>query len=99
MYTVRWTGIIERMIGGASIINVEKVENLPGFPEGIMGPTLAAMTQEQAMASGAEFVMGEVSGVSASGDYRVVSADSGDLQAKAVIVAAGSTLRLLGIPG
>ena len=39
MYTVRWTGIIERMIGGASIINVEKVENLPGFPEGIMGPT------------------------------------------------------------
>ena len=57
------------------------------------------MTQEQAMASGAEFVMGEVSGVSASGDYRVVSADSGDLQAKAVIVAAGSTLRLLGIPG
>ena len=51
------------------------------------------------MTSGAEFVMGEVSGVSASGDYRVVSADSGDLQAKAVIVAAGFTLRLLGIPG
>ena len=57
------------------------------------------MTQGQAMTSGAEFVMGEVSGISASGDYRVVSADSGDLQAKAVIVAAGSTLRLLGIPG
>ena len=37
------------------------------------------MTQEQAMTSGAEFVMREVSGISASGDYRVVSADSGDL--------------------
>ena len=93
------TGIVERMMGGASIINVEKVENFPGFPEGIMGADLAAMTQEQAMTSGAEFIMGEVSGISPSGDYRVVSADSGDIQAKAVIIAAGSTLRMLGIPG
>ena len=93
------TGIVERMMGGASIINVEKVENFPGFPEGIMGADLAAMTQEQAMTSGAEFIMGEVSGISPSGDYRVVSADSGELQAKAVIIAAGSTLRMLGIPG
>ena len=102
MYSARHglkTGIVERMMGGASIINVEKVENFPGFPEGVMGADLAAMTQEQAMNSGAEFIMGEVSGITSSGDYRVVSADSGDLQAKAVIVAAGSTLRLLGIPG
>ena len=102
MYTARHglrTGIIERMMGGASIINVEKVENFPGFPEGIMGADLAAMTQEQAMTSGAEFIMGEVSGISTTGDYYTVSADSGDLQAKAVIIAAGSTLRLLGIPG
>ena len=93
------TGIVERMMGGASIINVEKIENFPGFPEGIMGADLAAMTQEQAMTSGAEFIMGEVSGISADGIYRVVSSDSGDLRAKAVIVAAGSTLRLLGVPG
>ncbi len=93
------TGIVERMMGGASIINVEKVENFPGFPEGIMGADLAAMTQEQAMNSGAEFIMGEVSAISTDEDYRVVSSDSGDLRAKAVIVAAGSTLRMLGIPG
>ena len=93
------TGIVERMMGGASIINVEKVENFPGFPEGIMGADLAAMTQEHAMNSGAEFIMGEVSAISTDEDYRVVSSDSGDLRAKAVIVAAGSTLRMLGIPG
>ena len=93
------TGIVERMMGGASIINVEKIENFPGFPEGIMGADLAAMTQEQAMTSGAEFIMGEVSGIASDGDYRVVNADSGELRAKAVIIAAGSTLRLLGIPG
>ncbi len=102
MYAARHglrTGIIERMMGGASIINVEKVENFPGFPEGIMGADLAAMTQEQAMNSGVEFIMGEVSAIAPSGDYRVVSSDSGELQAKAVIIAAGSTLRMLGIPG
>ena len=102
MYAARHglrTGIVERMMGGASIINVEKVENFPGFPEGIMGADLAAMTQEQAMTSGAEFIMGEVSGISPDGDYRVVASDSGDLRSKAVIVAAGSNLRMLGIPG
>ena len=93
------TGIVERMMGGASIINVETIENFPGFPEGIMGADLAAMTQEQAMTSGAEFIMGEVSGISADGNYRVVNADAGELRAKAVIVAAGSTLRMLGVPG
>ena len=102
MYAARHglrTGIVERMMGGASIINVEKVENFPGFPEGIMGADLAAMTQEQAMTSGAEFIMGEVSGITSSGEYQVVNADSGELQAKTLIIAAGSTLRLLGIPG
>ena len=102
MYAARHglgVGVIERMMGGASIINVEKIENFPGFPEGIMGADLAAMTQEQAMTAGAEFVMGEVSGIAEQGDYRVVKSDSGEFRAKAVIIAAGSTLRLLGIPG
>ena len=102
LYTARYglrTAIVERMMGGASIINVEKVENFPGFPEGVMGADLAAMTQEQTMNAGAEFLMGEVSGITGHGAFRVIHSDAGDIQAKAVIVAAGSTLRLLGIPG
>ncbi|MCZ6630871.1 MAG: hypothetical protein O7D28_05940, partial [Actinobacteria bacterium] len=34
MYASRYglrTGIVERMMGGASIINIEKIENFPGF--------------------------------------------------------------------
>ena len=102
MYAARHglsVGVIERMMGGASIINVEKVENYPGFPEGIMGADLAAMTLEQAMNSGAEFLMGEATGIAEEGDYRVVESDAGRFRAKSVIIAAGSTLRLLGIPG
>ena len=102
MYAARYglnTGVVEQMMGGAQIINLEKIENFPGFPEGISGAELGPATQEQAMNAGAEFVMAEAEKVSLDGDHKVVSTDAGDLRAKAVIVAAGSTLRKLGIPG
>ena len=93
------TGIVERMMGGASIINIEKIDNFPGFPEGISGAELGPAVQEQAMNAGADFIMGETSKVAKDGDYRVVSSDAGELRGKTVIIAAGSTLRQLGIPG
>ena len=93
------TGLIEQMMGGAQIINIEKIENFPGFPQGVAGAELAPAVQEQAMDAGAEFIMAEVTGVSRDGKYKVVATDGGDYRAKAVILAAGSTLRRLGIPG
>ena len=102
MYAARHgmrTGIVERMMGGASIINIEKIENFPGFPEGISGAELGPAVQEQAMNAGADFIMGETAKIAKDGDYRVVSSDAGEMRAKAVIIAAGSTLRQLGVPG
>lgn len=93
------TGLIERMMGGAQIINIEKIENFPGFPQGISGAELAPAVQEQAMNAGAEFIMGDVTSISSDGDYKLVSSDAGAHRAKTVIIAAGSTLRQLGIPG
>ena len=93
------TGLIEQMMGGAQIINIEKIENFPGFPQGIAGAELAPAVQEQAMNAGAEFIMAEATGVSRDGNYKVVATDSGEYRAKAVIMAAGSTPRKLGIPG
>ena len=102
MYAAQYglrTGLIERMMGGAQIINIEKIENFPGFPQGVSGAELAPAVQEQAMNAGADFIMGETTKITKDGDYRVVSSDAGELRAKAVIIAAGSTLRQLGIPG
>ena len=93
------TSIVERMMGGASIINIEKIDNFPGFPEGISGAELGPAVQEQAMNAGADFIMGETTRITKEGDYRVVASDAGEVRAKAVIIAAGSTLRQLGIPG
>lgn len=102
IYAARYglrTGIIEQMVGGAQIINLEQIENFPGFPQGISGAELGPAAQEQAMNAGAEFIMAQAEAVRRDGDYKVVSTDAGDYQAGAVIVAAGSSLRHLGIPG
>ena len=93
------TGLVERMMGGAKIINIEKIENFPGFPQGISGAELAPATQEQAMDAGVEFIMAEAGSISTDGDHKVVATDVGEYRARVVIMAAGSTLRQLGIPG
>ena len=102
MYAARYglrTAIIERMMGGNQIINVEKIENFPGFPQGVSGAELGPLMQEQAMDAGAEFLMEEATGVVLDGPYKVITTTDGDYRARALIVAAGSSLRKLGIPG
>ena len=102
MYAARYglsTGLIERMMGGAQIINVERVENFPGFPEGIAGAELAPALQEQAMNAGVEFIMDEATQVTRDGDFKQVVGDGDSYRARAVIIATGSRLRSAGIPG
>lgn len=93
------TIIIEQMIPGLGIINVEKIENFPGFPEGIAGSTLAAQMQEQAIAAGADVALRQATEVNLKGPVKTVTTDQGDYTAKCVIIAAGSSLKSLGIPG
>ena len=94
------TAIVEQMMAGAQIINLDKIENFPGFPQGIAGYELGPATQEQAMNAGVEVLMDTATGVSVDGDYLRVTGDmGGSYLGKAVIMAAGSSLRSLGIPG
>ena len=93
------TVVLEHMMAGTQIINAEKIENFPGFPDGITGVELALQMQEQAVNAGSEFVMAEATGLALDDPYRVITTDAGDYRAKTLIVAAGSTLRKLGISG
>ena len=103
IYAARYglnTAIIEQMMAGAQIINLDRIENYPGFPQGIAGYELGPAAQEQALNAGASLLMDTVRQVAADGDYLIVHGESGDTyRGKAVIMAAGSSLRALGIPG
>ena len=102
MYAARYglsTALIEQMMGGAQIINVERIENFPGFPEGVSGAELGPLLQEQAMNAGMQFIMDEANEVSRDGDLKLITGYGGTYRARAVIVATGSRLRSAGIPG
>ena len=93
------TLLLERLIPGGQIINVEKVEDYPGFPEGISGAEFSSKLQEQAIGSGTEFAMSEVTGIRKLDKQWVVETYEGEKTAKSIILAGGSTLNRLGVPG
>src|SRR5438445_1257026 len=66
------TAVVEHMAPGGQVLNVEKIENFPGFPNGVAGFDLGPMVQEQAEAAGAEFVMDTATGLEVVGDQRVL---------------------------
>src|ERR1700680_2644512 len=66
------TMIVEHMAPGGQVLNVEKIENFPGFPQGVAGFDLGPMVQAQAEAAGAEFVMETATGLSLRDDRRVL---------------------------
>jgi thioredoxin reductase (NADPH) len=91
--------IVDPGTTGGQVLNVEKIDNFPGFPQGVAGYDLGPMVQEQAEQAGASFVMDTVNGLEIAGDNRITHCAGTDLTARSVIIAAGSALRSLGIPG
>jgi thioredoxin reductase (NADPH) len=91
--------LLERLMTGGQIINAEKIENFPGFPDGISGAEFGPLLQDQATAQGLEIRLSEVTGLRQQGPGWQVETTDGELSSRAVIVTGGSTLRTLGVPG
>jgi thioredoxin reductase (NADPH) len=93
------TLILESNIPGGHLISIEKIEDFPGFPEGTAGYDLCPAVQRQAADQGAEFQRAEVQGLESSDGLWSVLTDEEQQRAKAVIIATGSVLKELGVPG
>ena len=91
--------VLTGLAPGGLLLSIEQIEGVPGFPEGVPGYELCPMAQEQAEAAGAGFSMAEADGIERDGDGWIVHSADGDLRAKAVVLATGSRLRTLGVPG
>ena len=93
------TLVLEPRVPGGQLVNVDKVEDYPGFPDGIPGYDLGPIVQEQAAGAGAEFRLAEVLGVAPADGGWLVKASDGEITARALIVASGARPRALGVPG
>ncbi len=86
------------LIGGQIAISKE-VENYPGL-QGIKGFDLAEKMVRQAESFGLPVIQKEVAGVAVGGEYHTVALAGGEtVRAVALILAAGGSVRKLGIPG
>lgn len=85
--------------GGGQISAAHQVQNYPGLPE-ISGGELGERIREQAVALGAEILLGEIRRVEKlEGSFQVTGAEGETFRAKTVIAATGSVPRQLGLPG
>lgn len=102
IYTTREdidTLLFERAVIGGLAAVTDKIDNYPGFPEGVEGLKLAGDLQAQAERFGAVIELGEVSAIHDEGEYKRLETTSGDMYARAVLIATGSDYKKLDIPG
>jgi thioredoxin reductase (NADPH) len=92
---------------GGYMRSIEKVENYPGFPEGVSGGKLGLEMMKQAMKYGLQFKLATVEGIELKNDYKVIEAElikAGAAEkvsylTKTVIIAGGAHPKKLGVPG
>ena len=87
--------IVEKSAMGGQAGVTERLDNYPGFPDGVAGHELAERMTRQAARYGVEMLQAvSVTGVSRDDDGLVVSTSTGhDYRARAVVIATGSTYR------
>jgi thioredoxin reductase (NADPH) len=95
----RSTVLVDPLGSGGALLNLERIEDFPGFPEGISGFELGPRLQQQLTDAGGAVELGEVVRLEQRAEEWVVTTDSREIVARAVIVATGSRSRELGIPG
>lgn len=95
---VMYTG----MEPGGQLTTTTEVDNFPGYPEGIDGPTMMVQLQQQAERFGTDVRIGMVTAVDFSdevgGIHKVTVDNSKQIEAETVIISTGATAKYLGIP-
>ena len=87
---------------GGQLTTTTEVDNFPGYPEGIDGPTMMMQLQQQAERFGTHVRFGMVTNVEFSdeigGIHKVTVDNSTKIEAETVIISTGATAKYLGLP-
>jgi len=98
MKPVMYTG----MEPGGQLTTTTEVDNFPGYPDGIDGPTMMVQLQQQAERFGTDVRIGMVTAVELSdevgGTHKVTVDNQKQLEAETIIISTGATAKYLGLP-
>ena len=87
---------------GGQLTTTTEVDNFPGYPDGVDGPTMMVELQKQAERFGTDVRIGLVTKVTFSnseGGIHKVTVDSNkEIEAESIIISTGATAKYLGIP-
>ena len=91
------TLVLEKFSAGGQMTETQSIDNYPGFDEGVDGFTLGMKMQAGAERFGAKTVQTEVLSCELSAQPKMIVTDSGEILAKAVIIATGAGHKHLGV--
>lgn len=87
---------------GGQLTTTTEVDNFPGYPDGVDGPTMMVELQKQAERFGTDVRIGLVTSVALSelkgGIHKITIDNNKDIEAESVIISTGATAKYLGIP-
>jgi thioredoxin reductase (NADPH) len=93
------TAVFEKVVAGGYIVNVERIENYPGFVEGISGEKLGRLYTRHAERFGVEIRLEEVTKLTIDEKPFQIETSHGSYTSDSLILATGTSNRKLGIPG
>ena len=91
------TLVLEKFSAGGQMTETQSIDNYPGFDEGVDGFTLGMKMQAGAERFGAKTVQTEVLSCELSAQPKKIVTDSGEIFARAVIIATGAGHKHLGV--
>ena len=87
---------------GGQLTTTTEVDNFPGYPEGIDGPTMMVQLQQQAERFGTEVRIEMIEKVELSkvpkGIHKAFTVSGTELHTKTIIISTGATAKYLGLP-
>ena len=91
------TVVLEKLSPGGQMATTDRVDNYPGFPDGIDGFTLGMQMQAGAEKYGAKTEYTEILSASLADTIKEVMTDMGTFWAKTVVIATGASPKKLGL--
>ncbi|HEX7319073.1 MAG TPA: FAD-dependent oxidoreductase [bacterium] len=91
--------VIERGLAGGLAATTDRIENFPGFPEGIKGIEIGELMTRQAQRFGTRILHAAVDKIKKDTNGILVYTDRGEYRSTALVIATGTYPKMLQVPG